>query len=64
MAKNPWWFHPKLYIIVLWASLAAQLVHPLPAVSGFLWVWIGYGMVVALLGIKNMARRCRSANSA
>jgi hypothetical protein len=62
--KNPWWFHPKLYIIVLWASLIASLVYPSPVISGFFWIWIGYGITVGVLGIKNMARRRRLRNSA
>ena len=61
--KNPWWFHPKLYIIVLWASAITKLYHPSQVISGFFWIWIGYGLTVGVIGIKNLARRRRLVNS-
>ena len=74
MAKDPWWFHPKLYIIVLFASLIVSVVYPSLrpgaergridlVISAFFWIWIGYGITVGIIGIKNMARRRRLTNS-
>jgi hypothetical protein len=62
--KNSWWFHPKLYVLILWASLALDLIYDSPVISGFFWIWIGCGIAVGLVGIKKMVRRRRSTNSA
>ena len=64
MAEDPWWFHPKLYQVVLYASFIFWLVFPSPVIFGFLLIWISYGIVVGVLGLKNMARRRRLPNSA
>jgi len=72
--KNPWWFHPKLYVIVLWTTLIISVLYPSIrlgekrgpidlVISGFFWIWIAYGITVGVIGIRNMARRRRLANS-
>jgi len=52
MARNPWWFRPKLYIVVLWAAFIARSAYPSQITSALVWFWIGYGLMVALLCMR------------